>query len=1049
MKLKFIIVVLVVSLGLLTGVLIFTTHTAGTVHSSAFVSARYDGPGNAVPVTSSGLTTTINLLPAGDSSPISSVSNGTNLFPVSYYANGTLNVAYAGNTSLTLYADPGTNVTISGITRYLGQIPGEEWVLDSSLAPASFASGTSISLYYYNLLEQPAYYTVIGGGNPPTPSLTYVTAPDNLSMTGQSAQISVALTAVPSSVWTLSGTEASVVNPALANSTTRWATGTSNWNLTAPLQLSEPIAYYHQYYVSFQYSVTGGGSGYSSPTVACPSFGETESVTVGDSAWVDAPRGDAQSSCDFSPTLPGSSDSLRWADQTESLLYKGPGTISQTYWLQYPLSVNYTVVGALPISPPAVTATYFGVHSTTSVPLNSSVVWMDAGSAYTLSNPLPLSNSSERWITTSATSGVLDQAESVSLLYYQQYLINASYDIVGGGTPGAPSLSYTSLGTPESAILTSNAQGLWADGESAYSAPSTLPGSNSTTRWYAPDTSGVANRSIELALTYNRQLVVTITGGGLNSQWFDVNTNANITIAGVFGRADGVGQRVTTYTLDGQAPVLVAPTAQNISVSVLMSSTHQLSISSVTQYQVNLDAATLSAVSYVTPPTIGGDNYWYDSGTNVTVLLNGVWGRGNGTGSRLASYILDGNAPALVATTGTVEALYVSSISSPQELTSVVVTQYYITVSSGSLASISQPPVAGDTGWYDEGSVVNGTFNNCWDVVPNQSRLNAVGYTMNGGEETQLTRSGSGTFVVPIPVSGPLNVSIDYVSQYYLGVSGDPAAQPRPSSPTGDAYFDSGTKLQVTTPETFDVVNGTSRQRVTSFTIGGLVVNVSKAEGTTSTPALVMNSAQQVSFATVTQYLVTLRFTDYSGSVTIAPVSFTVSLPEGAENLTGSKIWFDSGFQFSVTRVSWEGVEASTVGGPGLKVTSPQTLTVQTDVYQASLKVVDMLGFPVSGAQVTVTFGNKSSATFTSGGDGTVSLGLLPAGNYEATAAGLAGTTRVSANPATDEIAVVNVAFSYSIIGIIVAVVLLIVASVVILRIRKSRGSQGRETIGP
>jgi len=470
-----------------------------------------------------------------------------------------------------------------------------------------------------------------------------------------------------------------------------------------------------------------------------------------------------------------------------------------------------------------------------------------------------------------------------------------------------------------------------------------------------------------------------------------------------------------------------------------MSSTHQLSIASVTQYQLSLDRGTLSALAYVTPPTIAGDSFWYDGGSNVTVVLNGVWDRSNGTGSRLAYYTLDGLSPMQVATTRAVTALSLGSISSPQAITSGVVTQYYITISSGSLVNLSQSPIPGDTGWYDQGTVVNGTFNNSWDVVANQSRLNAVGYTMNGGQETPLTRSGAGTFVIPLPVSEPLNVSIDSVNQFYLSISGDAAAKPTISSPTGDGYFDAGTRLQVTTPNTFGVVNGTSRERVVSFTVSGEAVNVTKATGSALTPAFTLNSAQQVSFATVTQYLVSFHFTDYSGSLTITPRSYAVSTSGGAENLTASKSWYDSGSRFTVTKINWEGAEVSTVGSPGLQVTSPRTLTVQTGVYQASLKVVDALGLPVSGTQVTVTFENKSSATFVSGSDGSVSLGLLPAGNYQATAAGIVGTANVSANPATDAHAVVNVTLSYWMIGIIIAAVLLVIAAFAVVTIRRSR----------
>ena len=1001
-------------------------------------SAMYEGPASEASADPAELTTSVTLLPAGQSVPISSVSNGTNVFIVTFVANGTEQTAYLGDAPLRLSTDQGTNVTISDTSRYLGLLNGVAWELDSDGIQATFASGSSVTLYYYNVVDEPAYYSVVDGGSPPIPVLTYSSAPVTPSSTGLPTTYNVNLTMLSHGIWPLVGTTASVTNPVSANATVRWATETSSWTLTAPFQIPGPVAYYHQYYVSLQYTVSGGGTGYSAPSVSCPSFGGSEFGVAGTSIWIDAGRGDSLSNCAFPQVLPGSSQTQRWSLQSESVLIQGPGVISQQYVLQYPLTVQYSLVGEAPESPPTITSIVYGAPATISLPANMSVVWLDSGSPYSLSNPLPLSNSTERWITTAATTGTMDQAESVQLTFYQQFLLSASYSVVGGGAPVAPSLSYTSFGTPESATLTSNAQSFWADGGSSYSAPSVLSGSNSTSRWYSPNTAGVANRSIQLAPAYHHQYLFTITGGGLGSQWFDVNAIANVTIQGVYGRVAGVGQRVTSYALDGQPAVSVTPTDQNLSISVIMSSTHELSISSVAQYQLSLDEATLSAARYITPPTIAGDRYWYDYGSNVTVVLNGIWGRDNGTGNRLASYTLNGLALMQVATTGTVTALSVGSITSPQALTSTIVTQYYVTISSGSLVSLSQPPISGDTGWYDQGTVVNGTFYNSWNVIPNQSRLNAVGYTMNGGQETQLTRSGSGTFVIPLPVSEPLNVSVASVTQFYLAISGDPAAQPTVPSPTGDGYFDAGTKLQVTTPNTFGVVNGTSRQRVVSFTLGGEVMNVTRITGSTSTPAFSLNSTQQVSFATVTQYLISFHFTDYSG-LAIAPRSFTVSLSGGAENLTASKSWFDSGSRFTVTSIDWEGVEVPSVGSPGLRATSPQPLTVQTEVYQASLKVTDLLGFPVSGAQVTVTFGNKSSTTLLSGDDGSVSLGLLPAVNYEAAAAGFAGTTNVSVDPATDANAVVNVTWSNLTVGIIAAVVLLVIAASSFVLIRRSR----------
>jgi hypothetical protein len=1007
-------------------------------------SIKYEGPGNQASAGPAEQTTSITLLPAGKSIPISSVSNGTNVFAITYVANGTQQVTYVGNATLSLSTDAGTNVTVSGSSRFLldNKMPNTEWVLDSEGNQATFVSGSSVTLYYYEVLGEPAYYSVIGRGSPPSPTLTYLSAPSAPSSTGLPNTYSVTLTTIPNGIWSLVGTEASVNNPASGNSSVRWATQTSSWTLTAPLQISEPVDYYLQYYLSIGYSVNGGGTGYSAPVVSCPSFGGTMSIDAGTAAWVDAGREDAQSSCDYSPTLPGSSQSLRWYVQSESVLITGPGTISQTYQLQYPLTISYNIVGATPPSPPTITSTFSGLVSTVSLPSNMSIVWIDSGSAYSLSNPLPLSNSSERWSTTSEGSGNLGQAASLSLTFYQQFLLSVSYSVVGGGAPQAPSFSYISFGGPASSTLTAAVQDFWADGGSTYSASSPLPGSNSTDRWYSPSASGVTNHSVNLTLVYHHQFLLSISGGGLSSQWFDINEMANITIPGVFARGAGIGQKVVSYSLDGQSPVRVTPSTQNLSITVPMQDPHQLTISSVKQFQLTLDRGSLAALVSITSPTISGDRFWYDGGENVTVVLNGVWGRGSGTGFRLASYSVNGGMPTPVETTGTVTVLSVQSISSPEILTSLTVPQYYLTISTGSLVGLTPPAITGDSGWYDQGTLVNATFNNSWDIIPNQSRLNAVGFAMNGGAETPLSRSGSGTFVLPLPISQPLNISVDYVTQYHFGLTGDSAAEFSAPSPTGDDFFDAGTGLRITTANTWGLVNGTVRQRIVSYDLDGEVTNVTlTSSGTTTTPTITFDSPHQLSFTSMTQDLVNFRFTDFTGAVAISPRAFGITLNGAEENLSTSRSWFDSGTQLNVTKITWEGIEMQPVGSPGTVVTKPQTLFVRADVYQASLKVTDLLGLPVSGVEVSFTFVNQTSTTIATGGDGVVSLGILPAGTYRASASGLAGSTNVSVDPASSPTAVVNVIFSYAVIGIILVIALLISVAIAVIFIRRSRRS--------
>jgi len=1040
----------IVALVLLAGGLLVVVHAqkegsavAIGQDSSRSPSQRYVGLADPESATPGGLTTTITLLPAGETTPLSSVSSGANVFTVTYLANGATRVAYAGNSSLTLTTDPGTNVTISGTSRLLpDDTPTDtEWVLDSTGISANVASGKSVTLYYYEVLDEPTYYSIVDGGNPPAPAMTYYTAPSQPSSTGLPSFNTVTLSESPQAGWLVVGTEASVTNQVSANSTVRWATQTSSWMLTATFQIPEPIEYYHQYHLSIGYTVSGGGRGYSAPTASCPVFGQSTPIEAGTSAWVDAGRGDALSSCSYSPILPGSSAIQQWATQSESIQVTGPGSITQNYQFQYPLTVLYSVVGGTPFSPPTVTSTFFGMTSTFSLPANMTVVWIDAGSPYSLSNPTPLSNSTERWLTESETSGVLDKAVSATMTFYQQFLMTASYTVQGGGTPPAPFFSYVNFGSTRSTALTGVPQTFWVDGGSNYTVPSELAGTSSTARWYAPDSSGIANRSVDLVLIYHHQFYLSINGGALSSEWVDANSTVNVVIPGAFGRSAGEGQRVVSYSLDDQAPTAVTPTSGNISVPVLMNGPHRLSVSSVSQFQLQIDNASLAATASITPPTINRDGWWYDGGTNVTIVLNGAWGRSNGTGFRLVSYTVDGGPATLVNTTGLVTALSIGSISSPLSLKVVTVTQYRFSVQSGSLVSITQPPIAGDAGWYDSGTIVGVTFNYSWNTVANQSRLNAIGYNVTGSPEIPLNRAGSGTFSFQVGVSGPMKIGVNFVTQYRLGVSGGSGIATSVQSPTGDEYFDAGTGLKVSTAGTWGLVNGTTRQRLVSFTINGQTGNTTQVTpGSFSTPTITIDSAKQVTFVSGTQYLVAFLFTDSSGTVPISPESFTITLNGVQQTLSAPKYWFDSETNLNVTSITWEGVEVQPVGTSGLRLTGPATVNVRTEVYQASLKVTDLFGFPVSGAKVSLTFLNKTSTTVSTAGNGIALLGLLPAGTYRATVNNLGGSTSVFLNPSAKAQAVVDVTISYLVIVIILVVVLLISASVVVIIIRRRHG---------
>src|SRR5712691_3025745 len=142
-------------------------------------------------------------------------------------------------------------------------------------------------------------YAVQGGGSgylPPT--LMYVAG-------GQS--VTVALTATPA-VYTVDAGTAWSVSAVLGGSgaNERWAT---NETVSGIAMRSESLEFHysHQFSASFNYRVTGGGSGYAAPSVSYEQFALARSNDANLTAWVDA--GSAYS---FPSSLGGSNASERW-----------------------------------------------------------------------------------------------------------------------------------------------------------------------------------------------------------------------------------------------------------------------------------------------------------------------------------------------------------------------------------------------------------------------------------------------------------------------------------------------------------------------------------------------------------------------------------------------------------------------------------------------------------------------------------------------------------------------------------------------------------------
>jgi hypothetical protein len=980
-------------------------------------------------------TTTITLLSASLLTPLAA----SNSFAVYYTLDGLFSTASAQDGTLTLTTDIGSAVTISTVST--GSTTTERWVLDSQGGNISIASGSSATYYYYDLLVQSVGFATSDGSTSSHPMLQYYTAPPTAS--SQPSETSVTTFLLPSAqaVWAVRGSLVSVQSTIAGKSGEQWSLQTSEWTINSVNLVPSPVLYYHQYYVAPGYNVKGGGSGYGAPTITCLQYGVPVTIPLSSLSWVDAGP-----SCSYSPVLPGSTQDERWAIPSPTATVSQPGAVSVTYFPQYLLRITYSIIGGSP-NPPTVTGVSFTTSST--VPLSSSPAteWFDSGSSYSISNPLSSSTASERWETAGTTKGAMQGQVNVTDAFYHQFLLTASYSVIGGASgTTSPALSYMSFGSPTSIQLNGNKQNFWSDVGTQYSVPQTLAGSSVSERWYTQTAQGTVQASSALSFSYNHQFFLSVTGGALSSQWYNSSSTAKISEPGVFARASGSGQRVTSYSIDGTLTAVKA-TAGTVSISILMDAAHQLVINSVQQYQVSLDVSSTAAISSITSPTVAGDSYWYDQGTSVSLVLNGIWGRSAGAGERLLSYSLNGASKA-VSTTGLVDVLTAVTLTSPETITAAATAQYRLDAIGGSVATGTIASIPGDTGWYDSGTSVTVSFYYSWNSTSG-TRQNAVGYSVTGsGNATQIARSSSGTFPVQLTMSRPETITIDSVTQYSLTLSPGQGVSLSLASPTLDSFYDSGTTLTATTPYTWDVVNNVVRQNLVSFTLDSLVTNVTRADsGSFTTPAIVFNGPQALKFNAATQALVALQFTNSAGTNTIVPTLVQIQYGDSPiTSVPSSGVWLDYGTKFQLSDVQWEGADVKPASQTFYTVNAPANETVEARVYSGSIAVTDYLGLPISGARVSVTLVNGTIITTTTSNKGTVALPEIPIGNYTASISYLGTTTTIGGNAALAGTAHAKILASYPtfVLAVLAVAFVIIIAAVLI-----SPGRRLRKEIPP
>ena len=395
-------------------------------------------------------------------------------------------------TVVSVWVDNGSGY--SYVNPLTGSTQGERW---STINPSGIVTfSTQISPNFYNQYLMVFDYSINGGGNPGAPTVNYtsygfrqiqLTAGRN-QVTWADAQSSYSYSPNP-----LTG----------SNTLERWqASSVPSGTVSYPTTIRP--AYYHQRILTLSYQIIGGGSP-SPPSFRAAVFGSTSTMSLTSTPigyWCDSGASWTEDSAI------GSSSTERWGTgQPISGVISSATTILFNYYHQYYMTLNYTVRGGEEHSPPSVMVVSFG----TAISMNSNLnVWVDTSSSYSYQNPLPDSNTSERW-STSNPNGDVKAPGTISVSYYHQFDVIFSFTVLFGSSPTPPSVNYVYFGKSSTREATSENESTWADANATYTYPQTLPGSSGSERWLiTSSTNDKITGALRISPTYLHQYFVSI-----------------------------------------------------------------------------------------------------------------------------------------------------------------------------------------------------------------------------------------------------------------------------------------------------------------------------------------------------------------------------------------------------------------------------------------------------------------------------------------------------------------------------------------------------------
>jgi hypothetical protein len=322
------------------------------------------------------------------------------------------------------------------------------------------------------------------------------------------------------------------------------------------------------------------------------------------------------------------------------------------------------------------------------------------------------------------------------------------------------------------------------------------------------------------------------------------------------------------------------------------------------------------------------------------------------------------------------------------------------------LVTISATP---DSGWYLDHWVVNG--------VPAGNGL-SLSLMMAGDMQVQAVFSSATQNGV---ASSGTNASVSFLSKG-IGASNlmiDGRNYPLPVSfnwAIGSTHVAAATDMSRAGNQTGVFFSGwggsaNSTQQSLSFKVTG-------------NSNLIANYQQRV--------LVSISFTTSAGTP-VTPTSAVIYGPKGFQTLgsANSTLWLDANTRYTLVSAQVMGVNTDPLNqaSSSFVVTKPQSLTFPLSVYPVQLKLVDLFGQPIQGAQVGLTTEGGQVLQSLTDGAGVANFDAVPSGWFEATYSYLGVSGHIQDSNPGPHVETATLALSYPLISVGVVIAGVVAAS--------------------